>query len=87
MKDKRHSTEVKADQSYVDAVKFYGNGDILIRFGIHDDKKPEYKKYTGYVEPTCGEIRITKRCFEDSGRRKQSRKYSTLGGWKLCLVI
>lgn len=50
------SKEVVAATSYDEAMKFYGNGDIIIRFGRQNATL--YKSERGNVSPLCGEIRI-----------------------------
>ena len=39
-----------------EALAFFYNGDVVIRFGRQDSAK--YKAHTGGVEPTCGEIKV-----------------------------
>lgn len=50
--------EFLTSTSYEDALNFYNNGDILIRFGIRNTTDEKFKKFKGNVEPTCGEIKI-----------------------------
>lgn len=48
---------VAYETPYDEALDFYGNGDIIIRFGkLSEDDAAS--KYTGNVAPTCGEISI-----------------------------
>lgn len=47
-----------SNTSYVDALKFYQYGDIVIRFGRYDSTGKLYTDQTGKVEPTCGDVRI-----------------------------
>ncbi len=42
--------------TYIDALDFYDNSDIIIRFGEYNPEK--YPDEKGNVFPTCGEIRI-----------------------------
>lgn len=55
--------EVTGGVSYKNALDFYDNQDIIIRFGKYDpepdEAKNKYAAYNGHVEPTCGEIRMT----------------------------
>lgn len=50
---------------YTNALDFYNNGDIIIRFGryssddLSKDPSKEFSEYKGGIEPTCGEIRLT----------------------------
>lgn len=44
--------------SYADGLTFYGNSDITIRFGRDVSGTDAEGRYTGDIEPTCGEIRI-----------------------------
>ncbi len=67
------STDVKkiliAETSYEEALEFYNNADITIRFGrnwdlnnnnVLDGSEPSWmNRYKGYVEPLCGDIRIS----------------------------
>ncbi len=41
--------------SYVDARKFFGNGDMTIRIGDRGCEK-DHVKYSGHTKPTCGEL-------------------------------
>ena len=52
--------------TYEDGLKFYNNGDIVIRFGTYRENDPE--GYKGEVEPTCGEIRIHTGEVENKGQ-------------------
>ena len=66
LKDHRQYVEVPAMNSttnsdtdvaaYVDALKFYDQHDITIRFGIYD--ATQYKAEPGNVQNTCGEVLI-----------------------------
>ncbi len=56
MKNQEISKQVTYGITYVEALDFYDNQDIIIRFGRQSEKN--YKSEPGYVEPTCGEIRI-----------------------------
>ena len=57
---------VSGGTSYATALDFYGNGDIIIRFGKsgvtpkgpHDVVDPQAVNYKGNVIPLCGDIRI-----------------------------
>ena len=48
-----------AGTTYATALNFYDNTDIIIRFGKRNPVDPNYEKYSGNVEPTCGEIKIS----------------------------
>ncbi|GJL85567.1 MAG: hypothetical protein DHS20C02_13420 [Micavibrio sp.] len=52
--------------TYVEALEFYGDSDIIIRFGEQDAIK--YPKEKGNVFPTCGEIRIKVSDLSDKGQ-------------------
>lgn len=56
--DNRDFMELQAGTDYTEALDFYDNADIVIRFGIrhHDDDR--FEKFKGNVEPTCGEIKV-----------------------------
>ncbi|NCC20968.1 MAG: hypothetical protein EOM26_00730 [Alphaproteobacteria bacterium] len=45
---------VGAGTDFLDALAFYNNGDVVIRFGEHDDL--EHLEEKGHVEPYCGEL-------------------------------
>ncbi|MCD8571480.1 MAG: DotA/TraY family protein [Alphaproteobacteria bacterium] len=47
---------VSEGTAYTEALKFYGNADLVIRFGEQDVNK--YPSEPGNVSPVCGEIRI-----------------------------
>ncbi len=47
-----------AGTTYVDALNFYGNSDIIIRFGRVDGNNTNYDREKGRVAPLCGDIRI-----------------------------
>ncbi len=55
---------LEAGTSYEDALKFYGYGDIIIRFGILDPDRHESEK--GNVAPLCGELRIRSTPYNNS---------------------
>lgn len=44
--------------TYVEALDFMGDSDILITFGARDPEGKKFKEYPGNIEPTCGQIRI-----------------------------
>ncbi len=44
--------------TYVNALDFYNNSDIVIRFGRIDVNNTSYEKEKGKVSPICGDIRI-----------------------------
>ncbi|MDB5491337.1 MAG: putative rane protein [Micavibrio sp.] len=50
--------------SYADALNFYNNGDVIIRFGQQDDS---FGSENGTVKPFCGEIMIPTQTPLDSG--------------------
>ncbi|HBR69862.1 MAG TPA: hypothetical protein DEA55_10860 [Rhodospirillaceae bacterium] len=56
LSDTRPYMEVLPATTHVEALDFYDNGDIIIRFGIYDPVL--YKNEMGNVYPTCGDIRI-----------------------------
>lgn len=56
MDNQEERLELKHNTGYEEALEFYNNGDILIRFGRVDEEHYKYAK--GSVEPLCGEIRI-----------------------------
>jgi hypothetical protein len=49
---------VGTSTGYSDALAFFNNGDIVIRFGWSRPSDDSFKKYDGQIEPTCGDIRI-----------------------------
>lgn len=53
--DPNHQEEVFPGTSYLNALKFFDNSDIVITFGTHD---PRFTDFIGNVEPTCGSIRV-----------------------------
>lgn len=55
--------------TYSDALKFYDNGDILIRFGRFDYQKASSER--GGVVPLCGEIRIPINSLKHKGEEDQ----------------
>ena len=72
-RDQRNYLDVKSTTEYTEALDFYDNGDIVIRFGRRANDVPynydadgnaidgydtAFKVYRGGVEPTCGEMRI-----------------------------
>ncbi|MCC7304670.1 MAG: DotA/TraY family protein [Alphaproteobacteria bacterium] len=56
MGDSRTYMEVQPATTYQEALTFYGNSDILIRFGERDTDA--WPQDTGNVHPYCGDIRI-----------------------------
>lgn len=77
--------EVTAGMSYTDALDFYGNNDIVIRFGqdlnaasAPNDSDPG--NYSGGIEPTCGEIRLSIGDFSHRGSSSEAADINTFGG-------
>ncbi len=56
MSDMDDHLEVASGTTYVNALDFYDNSDIMIVFGVRDETL--YKNYPGSVKPLCGEVRI-----------------------------
>lgn len=70
MEDQEMRLPLTGTTKYEDALKFYNNSDITIRFGRNWDLNNDgnlsgpgeseyFNKYAGYVEPLCGDIRIS----------------------------
>lgn len=62
-----------ASKSYKDALDYFSNGDILIRFGELD--KVNYKDYKGYVYPYCGDLVIQTSSLKEPGALKMQEGY------------
>jgi conjugal transfer/type IV secretion protein DotA/TraY len=58
MSDTGDYLEVTSGTTYVRALDFYHNSDIMIVFGERREGNDGYKDYPGYVKPICGQIRI-----------------------------
>ncbi|MGB4058524.1 MAG: DotA/TraY family protein [Alphaproteobacteria bacterium] len=58
MTDTTERLEVTAGTSYTAALDFYGNSDIIIRFGRYDAGNTNHDQEKGHVAPYCGDIRI-----------------------------
>ncbi len=59
MTDANTQLEVTGGTTYVQALDFYNNSDIIIRFGRYDANNPEnYGQEKGSVAPLCGDVRI-----------------------------
>lgn len=63
-KNKANNLKVESGTTYQQALEFYDNNDIVIRFGKRDEK--EFKGEKGNVMPYCGEIRIKATPSSDS---------------------
>ena len=75
--DQRTNVLVEESTPYTDALDFYENEDIIIRFGMSGYPRvgppdPRYNSHLGYTEPSCGEIRIT---IGDLSNRGQGATY------------
>lgn len=62
--------------SYEDALEFFHNGDIRIRFGELDPES--YTGFKGYVFPTCGELVLQTTDIREPGSRKIQEFYYEL---------
>jgi conjugal transfer/type IV secretion protein DotA/TraY len=61
--------EVTNGTTYLDALNFYNDADIIIRFGEYNTDK--YPSEAGNVLPTCGEIRIPVGSVANKGRAEE----------------
>ncbi len=62
--------------SYQDALKFFSNGDILIRFGERNEKT--YTSFKGYVYPYCGDLILQTTDLKEPGAMKMQEEYFKL---------
>ncbi|MCK6418715.1 MAG: DotA/TraY family protein [Alphaproteobacteria bacterium] len=70
-KDDKDSAQfaIKPETTYAQALNFYDNNDIVIRFGREDYRKTA--KFSGGVVPLCGEIRIPINSLKNKGEEDQ----------------
>lgn len=68
--------EIESVADYKAALKYFNNGDILIRFGEKDDGL--YKDFKGYVFPYCGDITLQTTNLTEPGAMVMQEGYYNL---------
>ncbi len=70
-------TSIKLIETNYEAADIFSNhGNILLRFGVKDEER--YARYTGSVNPLCGEIDITINDVTEAGSRIIQKNYFSI---------